>query len=408
MVNTHLKNSNILWLLARAMQTNTSDAPPGDIAWLAIDEIAKKHVVLPLVFQAALSLPSFQRPPAELLQAWKRYTLGTVIHNERSMRAQSEAVSMLQVAGIPCAVLKGASVAALYPRPEMRALGDIDLLVRKEHCEKAAGILEAHGYQRYEIDHAFHIGFIGESAYMELHYAISRFPASQAGRHIAARLEDAPNRAKTARIAPYAFPVLSEPDQALSLLLHMERHIVDEGIGLRQLCDWCAFAASLAPETLEAQVLPTIRECRLYQFASTLTKICVDWLGLDAQRHAWCMHVPGQTSDALLADILDNGNILANSPERSASTSLVKGEESTDGRRSMLSTATHNLTSLARKQFPILNRMPVLLPAFWVYLPVRYLYRIARGTRPKQSVRKIAGYALRRKRLYRRLELFKR
>ncbi|MDO4564001.1 MAG: nucleotidyltransferase family protein [Clostridia bacterium] len=397
-----------LRLLACSITDTRFDVLPQLTSWQEIDRIARKHAVLPLILQAAMALDAAHRPPDALVTAWKSLTLAAIMNNERLMHSQAEVVSMFEAASIPCAILKGASLARLYPKPEMRALGDIDILVRADQCDRAIETLKTAGYCMHETEHEFHIGFDRAGTYLELHYAISQFPELPVGERIKRKLEDATLRTVDARMDGYTFPALNETDQALSLLLHMERHMVNEGIGLRQLCDWCVFLGTCSPATMEQKLLPAIQECRLFQFASVLTRICVLYLGLDSEKHSWCANVPQRTADELLADILDNGNIMSKDLERAVSSTFLKGEESSLKKRSVFSSAARNLTIAARKQFPICNKAPILLPIFWAYLPVRYLYRSVRGERPKQSVQKIAKYAMKRKKLYRKLELFKR
>jgi hypothetical protein len=330
------------------------------------------------------------------------------MRNERLLQAQASIIALLQLSGVACAILKGASIAVRYPKLEMRALGDIDILVHEEQCSTAVSVLETNGYCKHNSDHAFHIGFNKAGIYLELHYALTRFPDLPIGNKISLQLRSAVNRTRLAVIDKNTFPVLNLADQAISLLLHMERHMVGSGIGLRQLCDWCIFIRSLSQEDLQSQVIPAINGCKLYRFASVLTMICVDYLGLDEMHGKWCCIVSNEIIDNVLADILDSGNMKARDIERNASSVFVAGEESSTRKQSLLTSAASNLTVRARKQFPICHKLPILLPIFWVYIPVRYLYRSMKGTRPKQSIRKIAGYAMKRKKLYRKLELFKR
>lgn len=408
-----MKNNNktsgyeILSLISVALHTAQAGKPIAISDWKAIDILAKKHAVIPLIYHAVMLLPIKNRPPMELLTEWKKYTISSVMRNELLVHAQTNVVKLLQNDGVQCAILKGSSVAILYPKLEMRALGDIDILVSKDQCQQAVEVLVSDGYHKHETDHPFHIGFDKSGVYLELHYDLTEYSDTPIGEYIKDRLSNALSRIEEVNVDNSVLPVLSEPDQAIALLLHMERHMVSGGIGLRQLCDWCVFIDSLSQECLVNDVLPTIRECQLYQFASVLTRICVDYLGLDELKHQWCMYIPKRTADALLDDIMDSGNIMSHGLERTSSSMLVKGEESTEGHSSMFTSAAKNLTQSARKQFPICNKLPVLLPIYWVYIPVRYLYRAMKGTRPKQSINRIVGYALKRKRLYRKLELFK-
>ena len=397
----------LLSLISVALHTAQAGKPSAISDWNAIDILAKKHAVIPLVYHAVMLLPVENRPPLELLNEWKKYTISSVMRNELLVHAQTNVVKLLQNEGVQCAILKGSSVAILYPKLEMRALGDIDILVSKDQCQQAVEVLVADGYHKHVSDHPFHIGFDKSGVYLELHFDLTEYPNSLIGEKIKERASNALSRIEEVNINNNALPVLSESDQAIALLLHMERHMVDGGIGLRQLCDWYVFIDSLSHECLENDVLPMIRKCQLYQFASVLTRICGDHLGLDELKHQWCMYISKRTADALLDDIMDSGNIMSHDLERAVSSTFVKGEESVFGKQSMFTSAAKNLTQSARKQFPICNKLPALLPIYWVYIPVRYLYRAMKGTRPKQSINRIVGYALKRKRLYRKLELFK-
>ncbi len=396
----------VLSLLRNALNNRAFELQ-GHVDWEKIGSAARKHMILPLVHKGAALLPALQRPPEQLQKAWVNYTIGSVLRGDQLKSAQEEIIAQLTAADIPCAVLKGTSVAALYPDPELRSLGDIDLLVRRKQCQDAVDVLKANGFHEHESDHAFHIGFEKDNVYLELHYAVTEFPDSPAGDYIRNKLCDAISRIKVIHWESHQIPVLSEPDQALALLLHMERHLVASGIGLKQLCDWHVFMHSLREDTLRNQVLPAIDACRLLQFARIATRICIDYLGLDREKHRWCEQAARDTADMFLADILSSGNIFGGDLERAASSVFVKGEESSKRKATMLISAVRNLAVSARKQFPVSTKVPVLLPFFCIYIPVRYWFRSMKGARPKQSVRKIAAYAWKRKRLYRRLSLFK-
>ncbi|MDO4564023.1 MAG: nucleotidyltransferase family protein [Clostridia bacterium] len=396
----------VLRLLNAALHKDIETSVPDNIDWREVGAIGRKHAILPLVLQGAVIVRDTCPIPDETLQEWKRFAVTVVMHNERSMQAQENIVSMLKTAGIPSVVLKGASVAASYPNPELRILGDIDLLVSEERSAEALDLLVANGYNRHEFNHPFHIGLDKAGIYLELHYAVTQFPDSAIGQEVKLLLNNAVDRATTARIGRYSFPVLSEVDQALSLLLHMERHLVNIGIGLRQLCDWCVFIGSLRADALKERVLPAIAECRLMQFAKTLTNVCVRYLGLDEMEQQWCLDIEEETARDLMLDILASGNIVSGEVEHNTGSRIVSGEQ--DGKKVALGISVlRSLTVSAKQQFRICRAVPLVIPFFWLYLPVRYYVRMKKGIRPKQDVRKIAKHAMRRKNLYQKMRLFK-
>lgn len=61
--------------------------------------------------------------------------------------------------------------------------------------------------------------------------------------------------------------------QAVILLLHTAHHLVSEGVGLRQLCDWACFVNKTQGEEFwHTKFIPLVKEIGMYNFASILTK----------------------------------------------------------------------------------------------------------------------------------------
>ena len=62
------------------------------------------------------------------------------------LKAQDEMLRLLRESGIPAAILKGCAAAIYYPRPELRAMGDIDFLVRESDYKRAEQLLSQNEY----------------------------------------------------------------------------------------------------------------------------------------------------------------------------------------------------------------------------------------------------------------------
>ncbi|HBB94157.1 MAG TPA: hypothetical protein DC054_02090 [Blastocatellia bacterium] len=94
-----------------------------------------------------------QTPSGELLhQAFRFLALQARIHETRIQRV----LVSLRTAGIEPILIKGWSIARLYPQPGLRPYGDIDLLVRPEEHLAAARIAAADEFRDCLID--FHPG----------------------------------------------------------------------------------------------------------------------------------------------------------------------------------------------------------------------------------------------------------
>ncbi len=132
--NTYLK------MLTTPFDDPSSDLPdisPED--YPALFALADRHCTLPFV------LPYFRNTGLypQILQKSKHMMLNYYQIDQFTRRT----VSLLEKHGITCFVMKGISLAASYPVPEYRKLGDLDLYINDKdafHC--AEQILHENGY----------------------------------------------------------------------------------------------------------------------------------------------------------------------------------------------------------------------------------------------------------------------
>lgn len=150
---------------------------------------------------------------------------------------QNHILEAFHTAGIGTAILKGSSVAALYPNPELRALGDIDILISEQDAQRAEAILRTEGYV-FQEKHDFHVSYFGNGVAVELHQSVSRFPATKQGAYVHEMMRKAIQYIHAESMYETTFSVLDLQYQMVALLAHMERHMIDSSIGFRQLCDW--------------------------------------------------------------------------------------------------------------------------------------------------------------------------
>ncbi len=136
--------------------------------------------------------------------------------------------------GIDHIFLKGSRLKHLYPSTYMRAMGDIDIIVRKNDFEKAIHELSALDYKQVgAITH--HHSFLGvDDSEIELHQSlVSDFDWTQG--ILLNRVWDV-----SKSIHQHQFQM--EPEfEYTYLLLHLYRHLKQTGIGLRSLLDLYIF-----------------------------------------------------------------------------------------------------------------------------------------------------------------------
>jgi hypothetical protein len=258
--------------------------------------------------------------------------------------------------------------------------------------DKTVSTLEKNGYHKNEDKHDFHIS-LDKNVHVELHKEISRFADNNTGSKIREVMKDALNQTEICTLDNARFPCLSPYHNALVLLLHMERHMKDCGIGLRHLCDWAVFVNRNSKPELWDKLLPFLKDIGLFTFTQAVTKACVIYLGLSQDKCTWCSGADPELCARVIQEILDSGNFgRKTGPERGTSGIVASG-------------FINNINRRAKTYMPICKMAPILLPIGWIYVLVRYAVQILTGKKPKQSVTKVANLARERKKLFQDLDL---
>ena len=149
---------------------------------------------------------------------------------------QDKLIKLLDENDIPCVILKGSAAAQYYPKPHLRAMGDVDFLVPSVKFYEAAKVLEDNGYN-YEHgkdengnrpEHGRHFSYCKNGIVFELHHHFS----SQ-GYCIDDILEKAISNREYCYLDGYKIPIFPDLENGLVLLGHLNQHLTNNILGLR-------------------------------------------------------------------------------------------------------------------------------------------------------------------------------
>lgn len=222
--------------------------------------------------------------PQDLMQQVQIKSTQIVLQNYRLLYYSSFLITLLEEAGISVLLLKGWQTAQLYPVPEARKSGDIDLLIPDPaQFEQAVCVLENHGFQKEstQLTHHHTVFTASEHFHIELHAMLSEpFEQNELNTDIAALLPEYNSHRIHKTILGYPICAATDPYDAYYLLLHMLQHFVRAGFGVKLLCDWTVFwKRGLSQDTKEV-FLQLLKKTRLENFAKAVTALCVLYLGL--------------------------------------------------------------------------------------------------------------------------------
>ena len=344
--------------------------------------------------------------PKQLYMAWMQYSFNVINSNERINQGQRELIELLNSNDIPYVILKGMSASYNYFKPELRSLGDIDFLIKPEDKERTKKILSDNEYIEDEEENSHHAGFKKNKNVIEMHFEITGIPYGKPGDVIRDYVSDIVETAEKITIETNEFNVPSAKMQGIVYLLHMIRHLIKVGIGLRHLCDWAAFVdKQLNDEVWESHYKSVLESCGLLDFTLAFTWTCVKYLGLPEK--AWMKPVDDETCENIIDDILKSGNFGRKDDTRAFSGKLAIDPMNYDKKTSLLRNINNTIIDTAHTRWPKSQKNPLLLVLAYIYFPLRHVFYMITGKRAKLELNKLMDDVNERGDTYRKLNIFK-
>lgn len=276
-----------------------------DTGWENVFRLAQQQTVTGVTFQGLKYLPDHLLPPPELLIRWTAEADAI----ERRNRMQNETLGQLNEMfcskGLNPILQKGQGVAGYYENPLSRECGDIDLYfnncrawekaifylrrrqvqIKKQAdkgiCYQWNGVVVEHHRRLLDLYNPFMQNFVNRLEVRKGYNLISFFSVSET--------------------------LIAIPSPFLNLLLqnlHILKHTLGRGIGLRQLCDMARTCYRLHSEIDAREMEAVCRKLGLKEWCALLHTYLTDCLGLAPE----CLPYPETAPTAQpLTDIVWRG-----------------------------------------------------------------------------------------------------
>ncbi len=343
--------------------------------------------------------------PEELYKKWSAKILKIAVSNVNVVNAQRNLITLLD-GRYKYLILKGLAAARFYPNPELRDLGDVDFLVDKSEQDKIKDLLVQDGFECSGEDNDHHIVFKKSSAHLEMHFEIPGIPYGEKGDKIRRFMSGAFEDGVKTTVNSDLIGEFVAPDnmrQGLILILHMQHHMLGEGLGLRHLTDWACFVNGTVNEPFWQELIGFFKEIGIFVYAAAMTKTCSVYLGSVCPD--WCNDVPDELCEEIILDVLSLGNFGRKDEGKSRSGSLISdhGKDGTP-QKGKFSRLWRQFNTSVESRHKSLEKHKILYPFFYVYEFFRYLFDAMRGKRPK--INKLMSDAEKRKSVYEKLHVF--
>ena len=363
----NVTQQGLVALMKSAVLQQSEPLPEGFCLQTALPLI-KQHHIAALVYDGAERCGLSRRDPAmaKLFQVYCSFLLAS----EGQMREIGRIFRAFEENNIDYLPLKGCNMKALYPKPEMRTMGDADILIRVDQYRRIVPVMESLGFvQKYESDHELVWG--SPELEVELHKHL--IPSNN--RDMYAYFGDGWQLAVPSGGSRWD---MTPEDTFVFLFAHFAKHYRDGGIGCRYVLDlWVYLRAN--PELRMDRVMASLRKLKLDRFYGNISRLMAVWFE-GAQ--------PDDLSEYLTEFIFSSGS-WGNVEQRGAVQAVRNmqraGSETGGKLRYLVRVVFPNLGAM-QKGYPILIKAPWLLPVMWL---VRILRRLFCGRSSENRYKRI-------------------
>ena len=314
----------------------------------------------------ALFIAGIHRSGFSYGKAVRNIALRAALVAAKQENATKELCDLFEANGIDYLPLKGCILRSLYPSPELRSMGDIDILIKVEQYKQIRSLLTAHGFcEGYESDHEY--AWDKNDVHIELHKRL--IPSYNKDYY--AYYGDGWQLAKPTEVL-HRF-AMSPEDTFIFIFTHYAKHYRDVGAGIRQVLDLYVYRKAY-PHMDEQYIQETLEQLQLERFYANNMHLLEVWFGNAEHTEA----------SKLISDRLFASGAFGTHEDSLQSVMLKQVNRQGSIRKAKIAKWLRRVflpLDSMRRLYPVLHKMPILLPALWVHRWMRILlhkrYRFA-------------------------------
>ena len=313
-----MRREDIFFAILRSVMWGTKANVPADTDWREVLNLAARqkclHAFGMWIRKQRISIPFDKHLQTQIFTIMQRQV--------RLNHLATNVISLLDEHNIPATLIKGYSLSVLYPDPDTRDFGDVDIYVGEENYLRAAEIVtaaypDAHWHsETYGGIHYILVIDESQDRVVELHRVTMEFADARANALYQSFTQKYLYSARaTMDVCGQAIPVPPAAYNALYVFMHAWHHFESSGVGFRQLADW-ALCLSLAYDRSSSQqwqillqeIDPILKSLKMKTAWQTFGHILVNELHLP--KEAFPFHTPRYQKRAkrLLSQLLRDGH----------------------------------------------------------------------------------------------------
>ena len=283
-----LKQLQIFFDFLRFCIGSAKDIPGSlkEVDWKKLYAIAKKQCLVGVLFDGIKKLPAeYVGMEKELLLQWMAESQMLEKANVRLNDAAIQVSEWFRKKGFRTCILKGQGNALMYPNPYSRTPGDIDIWVEGEDKRVISFVRSISPHEKACYHHIEFPSYKGVE--VEVHYRPSFLLCFWHNRKLQKYYERVKEEQFSHRVMLGEQGEIAIPTAEFNLifqLTHIFSHLMNEGIGLRQLLDYYYVLISDDLSLIRDRVQKELKELGLWKFAGGIMYIMQEVFGIPASR----------------------------------------------------------------------------------------------------------------------------
>ncbi len=337
---------NLLSIIKSSL-TGESVSIDDDLDYKQLFTISRTHQIIPLVFDGLYKA----KGNFNGFEHFRNYTFRLISRDQNQLHYLKKIESLFNDNGIDYMLLKGSSIKKYYPVSEFRLMGDIDILFKEAQYKEIKPLLESIGLtQTTESDHEL-IWTSENGLVLELHKRLIPSYNDDYYSYYINPWEKAVYKSNHS----YS---MSKEDEYIYIFTHLTKHYRDGGIGLRHLIDIWYF--TLKHSLLnKAYINKELEKLELLEFHNNIIDTLDVWFnGKDDT----------ELTDYITKRIIDSGSfgIKEWHDKANAARKTARADSASSAKRKTILRLIFLPMQEMRKKFPVLEKLPVLLPVMWL------------------------------------------
>ena len=352
MISESLKRT-VIRLVRSALLNECGELDKGADLFSAA-KIAKEHQISAILYYGAAKCGIDKT--SEFMQGLFPSVCAQLKLSENQIYESTKIFDSFKANNIDYLPLKGIIMKGIYPRPEMRHMGDVDILIRPKQYDIIEKLMLGMGYEfEYESDHE--LVWKNGVVTVELHKRIMTSYNVDLYKYFGEGWKFAK---KSSKSCEYHF---ADEDFYIYLFAHFAKHYRISGIGIKHFLDiWVYRRAN--PNMDEVYIQHSLKKLGLDTFHKYVLNTLSVWFedGNEDARTEKITDTIFESGEYGKKEITEISNFARNAG--------YGGKNDSERRRRVFSAAFPPLRSMKLK-YSILEKLPFLLPVFWI---VRLIY----------------------------------